>query len=487
VVCGSIRRGTKGLFCSNFGRERGPGFDICRRVWCGECYKPHQTDNFHVFVPKDESGFEWRRKPKDALRFKTARDGDHLVTPFQCHLCHFQILTLRKPSESNHKDALLLCCLIRANLDALWSRESSTVDSNRRGMDQLIQTWKKTGIREHVLPPLGPHPTRDTFGMAAAVAMLVKSTQPGKHDPRYTQFETLRKLRAAYSNYYHASAISAETSMTLGRDTAKATLTTCPTKNMWFERFAKGCLKRMGQEVRQDLATSIHLMHALQRLLEREWEDSGEKERVNLAMIGAYIMIAFTGTFRGHEVFLVDTFGLLKYAREDHVERGERFVVVPLLGRYKTENTEGYHLTPLIARTNSGLEIERWVKRLAWVKERQGITHGPAFSHHRGEILDERWLELEILERIAVIQQERPDIVKPDVLVHEEYGISRSFRRGATTEARNVKVDEEDIKLMNRWRNFEEAKGRRPRMQMQDHYSDITQSIPSLLRFSKAL
>jgi hypothetical protein len=94
--------------------------------------------------------------------------------------------------------------------------------------------------------------------------MLVKSTQPGKHDPRYTQFETLRKLRAAYSNYYHASVISAETSMTLGRDTAKATLTTCPTQNMWFERFTKGCLKRMGQEVRQDLATSIHLMHALQ-------------------------------------------------------------------------------------------------------------------------------------------------------------------------------------------------------------------------------
>jgi hypothetical protein len=54
-------------------------------------------------------------------------------------------------------------------------------------------------------------------------------------------------------------------------------------------------------------------------------------------------------------------------------------------------------------------------------------------------------------------------------------------------EARNVKVDEEDIKLMNRWRNFEEAKGKRPRMQMQDHYSDISQSIPSLLRFSKAL
>jgi hypothetical protein len=444
-------------------------------------------DNFHVFTPRDESGFEWRRNPNDALKFKVGRDGDHLVTPFQCHYCHFKILTHRDPIPGNPKDALLMCCIIRANLDALWSRETSTIGVNQRGMEQLVQIRKKTGIKEHVLPPLGPHPPRDTFGMAAVVAMLVKSTQPGKNDPKYTEFETLCKLRAAYSNYYHASVVSAETLMTLGRDTAKATLTTCPTQNMWFERFAKGCLKRMGPVVRQDLATSIHLMHALHTNLEREWEASDEKDRVDLAMIGAYVLIAFTGSFHGHEVFLVDTFSLLKYAWEEHVEQGERFVVVPLLGRYKTENTEGYHLTPLAARTASGLEVERWEKRLAWAKEKQGIAHGPAFSHHRGEVLDERWLELEILDGIAVVQQHKPDIVRPDVQVHEEYGISRLFRRGATTEARNVKVDEEDIKLMNCWRNFEEAKGRRPRMQMQDHYSDISQSIPSLLRFLKAL
>jgi hypothetical protein len=146
--------------------------------------------------------------------------------------------------------------------------------------------------------------------------------------------------------------------MTLGCDTAKATLTTCPTQNMWFERFAKGCLKRMGQEVKQDLVTSIHLMHVLQANLEREWGEKSEKERVNLAMIGAYILIAFTGSFRGQEVFLVDTYGLLKYAREEHVEHGEKFVMIPLLGRYKTKNTEGYHLTPLATRTASSLEVE---------------------------------------------------------------------------------------------------------------------------------
>jgi len=117
--------------------------------------------------------------------------GDHLVMLFQCHYCHFQILTHRDPIKGNPKDALLMCCLIRTNLDALWSREASTINGNRQGTDQLVQLWKRMGIKEHVLPPLGPHPPQDTFRMAAVVAMLARSTQPGKHDHKYTQFETL--------------------------------------------------------------------------------------------------------------------------------------------------------------------------------------------------------------------------------------------------------------------------------------------------------
>ena len=55
-----------------------------------------------------------------------------------------------------------------------------------------------------------------------------------------------------------------------------------------------------------------------------------------------------------------------------------------------------------------------------------------------------------------------------DVNVSEEYGVSRSFRRGATAEARNRKVAENEIDAVNRWRNVENAKGRRPRLKMQD-------------------
>ncbi len=43
------------------------------------------------------------------------------------------------------------------------------------------------------------------------------------------------------------------------------------------------------------------------------------------------------------------------------------------------------------------------------------------------------------------------------------------------------------IDLINRWKKFEGAKGRRPAMAMQDHYSDIEIMIPELVKFSSSL
>jgi hypothetical protein len=47
---------------------------------------------------------------------------------------------------------------------------------------------------------------------------------------------------------------------------------------MWFGQFAKGCLKRMDQEVKQDLEVSIHLMIAFQELLESKWRSADEAQ-----------------------------------------------------------------------------------------------------------------------------------------------------------------------------------------------------------------
>eukprot|EP00957_Ditylum_brightwellii_P182470 13900205-Ditylum_brightwellii.AAC.2 len=51
------------------------------------------------------------------------------------------------------------------------------------------------------LLPLGPFPSIDIQGLGAAVAMLLKSLEPGRYEA-YTQFVSMRKLRSAYSNAY---------------------------------------------------------------------------------------------------------------------------------------------------------------------------------------------------------------------------------------------------------------------------------------------
>ncbi len=55
------------------------------------------------------------------------------------------------------------------------------------------------------------------------------------------------------------------------------------------------------------------------------------------------------------------------------------------------------------------------------------------------------------------------------------------------TEARNQRVSESDIDMMSRWRNAENARGKKPHMRVQDHYSDIKLMVLSLLRFFQAL
>jgi len=116
-----------------------------------------------------------------------------------------------------------------------------------------------------------------------------------------------------------------------------------------------------------------------------------------------------------------------------------------------------------------------------------GRTHGPAFGGRRGEVLEAGFIEEKIVDILYELRAKSSGVVPQDVDFGEEFGISRSFKRGATSTARVRKLPEEVVNLTNRWRKFEHAKGRRPRLTMQDHYSDIKILIPELVAFSQAL
>ena len=79
-------------------------------------------------------------------RFMVARTGDNFMCMFQCDLCHFRNIQRRSPSVGSMKDQLLLRCIRRANLDAMWAKESSTVANNTRQVRKLVEKGKELVI-----------------------------------------------------------------------------------------------------------------------------------------------------------------------------------------------------------------------------------------------------------------------------------------------------------------------------------------------------
>jgi hypothetical protein len=94
-------------------------------------------------------------------------------------------------------------------------------------------------------------------------------------------------------------------------DKKKQTISSCPTLSDWFSRFALGCKKRMGQDIRPQLGISIEAMHALMNELETRFlEEDVEVERSLIVNAGAYVILTFCCLLRGNESFLLELAGL---------------------------------------------------------------------------------------------------------------------------------------------------------------------------------
>ena len=142
---------------------------------------------------------------------------------------------------------------------------------------------------------------------------------------------------------------------------------------------------------------------------------------------------------------------------------------------------------PLTSVTKTGIQIKFWIHKLLSIHRQNARSRGPAFCDRAGNKLTSKQIQSIIIKYLKIIQDKHPDLISSDINVQEEYGISRSFRRGATTHAKNQKVSKMDINATNWWRNVENAQGRKINQPMRNHNSEVSQMIPSILRFSQAL
>jgi hypothetical protein len=240
-----------------------------------------------------------------------------------------------------------------------------------------------------------------------------------------------------------------------------------------------------------DLALTSAVMGVyLEIVQERVDAAEGEVERHLWTSIGAYSALCFCGSLRGNEGFLLDLCGLRCYINEGNGPNDPKpHVVAPLLGRFKNEIGERYHLALLAPETQSGIKMRCWLEALIDTRDGEARTRGPAFCDEEGKVTYSGVYEPFFHEVLTEVQLRRPDLIPESVDVPEDYGVGLSFRRGSDSEAIARGVNSGDIDAMNRWRIVERARGRRPTFSsMREYYADVRiTALDRSLRYSSAL
>ncbi|KAL7559151.1 hypothetical protein ACA910_010230 [Epithemia clementina (nom. ined.)] len=161
--------------------------------------KPTTNPNQTPSVPTTDGWEVTEKECRDMeTLYKTARPGDHLMTPYQCTLCHFRNLFHRNPDKEAAEDDWVTSCILQANLDAFWSRQQSTVGNNLQEMQRVMRISNSMRL-DHPLETFKrvPFPLSDTFGMAAAIISLQRSLDKGKNS-KTILWDTMRGVIQLY-------------------------------------------------------------------------------------------------------------------------------------------------------------------------------------------------------------------------------------------------------------------------------------------------
>ena len=428
----------KGVFCANFAHARGI-WDPCRSVWCGKCYVADSEVSFHINTPEEDEGVIWKRR-KESTKFLHARPGDFILSPFQCDVCSFRNIKSRSPVSTSVSDTRLLAYIRRANLDVFWSRSPGTVTSSVAGIRKIINYSNELNMPPP-LEPLGPWPVEDKQGLRLAICTLKASQEAGKNDPKYTQYDTVRKIGSSFGNHYEASITSNAHRWVLRADKGNTFFTDSPARSEFFNRFQLGLKSRMGRDVRGDIALDYQILHKILSSMNNELlhKSTNLKRRRWLATAGAYFTISFVLALRGNETLMLDLKGLVDYIKEGRSDPKNPHIVIPLLGRFKGEDFSRHHILLAPNKSDSGFEPRKWLEYLIQAKRSEGIQEGPAFCDMEGYLLSQQLFNDELEAQLLMVKEQHPELFSIDLDL-ERINTSRSFRKGSTSRAHDLQL-----------------------------------------------
>ena len=393
----------------------------------------------------------------------------------------------RFPSSSSYKDTKLLAYIRRVNLDLIWSRSEGT--SYMSSYKKALKIDMELGLTPtHYMQ--GPWPLKDEVGFQVAIEIVGASLFEGNNVKSYQQFDTIRRIRTMHQHMFESGPDRKNIVFKKPNKGDVLHTSQCPTNSLFFTRFMEGCLKRMGKEVKSDLALDSDILHCILNNLNSEWLDTSTtySRRRWISVVGCYLVITFTCSLRGNEGFMMDFYGLRTHIKDGKSEHESTpHVVIPLLGRFKNEVGERLHLMLSVSTTRSGFKVREWVERLVVTLWEEGKTEGPAICDVEGYVIESSKMNQEFREQLAIVQSLRPDLIKPTINVFELYNIRRSLRRGSSSIARRENVPGTIIDLVNRWSVNEYSRGRSRGARMRDYYTEIKLVMHTILPYSAAL
>jgi hypothetical protein len=198
----------------------------------------------------------------DAERFRVARASDHLMVPFQCELCHFRNVMGRNLEIRSSEDDEVLALTRRANLDAFWSWEASTVSSSLREAMRVERTAFRFRMPS-ITPPMGPFPLEDVHaGMKSAITVLDRSLDKGAYKDT-VKWDTFRRSMSAITNVSQA-AVGGLQNYVGAYKRKRMWILDSSTHQFWFSRFMSGVHKRVGKIRKPDKEFTIDVIHVVE-------------------------------------------------------------------------------------------------------------------------------------------------------------------------------------------------------------------------------
>jgi hypothetical protein len=215
----------------------------------------------------------------------------------------------------------------------------------------------------------------------------------------------------------------------------------------------EGLHKRVGEIRMPDKILTIEEVHAIDRMMEREWKHTRTRQdKKRISEMATWSIGGVCTGLREEEMLLIDLYGTGKsvsqFMKSDAADPHFKFIII---GRTKGVQEDGHKFAIPCVKETEGTHLRPgvWLQRLLDVKREIGQTHGKLFTRNlrRAKLCEFEDDFYRMIERI----QDTTELIPPEVDMRNEYGLSRMARRIVTAHARNMRLPKDLMDSYHQW------------------------------------